>query len=199
MANGGETDVTNTNGATVKPKVPATEPKPQKKMTMDEFNALAERAKKDKKSFHRLREAIQSGDYRYQCDVNGNPAWWLRMVLALSLGGNDDKARLLAVPETIDRMQRELAGPDPTPLESLLAERVAMCWFMLNTYEMRYASKDEMTYREAEYQLKRIESANRRFLSAVRTLVQVRTLALPALQVNIGTNQVNVSPAGSQS
>jgi hypothetical protein len=32
-----------------------------------------------------------------------------------------------------------------------------------------------------------------RFLSAIRTLAQVRKLALPTLQVNIGQNQVNVA------
>jgi hypothetical protein len=36
-----------------------------------------------------------------------------------------------------------------------------------------------------------------RFLSAVRTLAQVRKLAVPALQVNIAKNQVNVAGAGS--
>jgi hypothetical protein len=58
-----------------------------------------------------------------------------------------------------------------------------------------YAQLKEYTLRQGEFQLRQIESAHKRFLSAVATLARVRKLALPALQVNIGTNQVNVSHA----
>jgi hypothetical protein len=53
-----------------------------------------------------------------------------------------------------------------------------------------------MTIRQAEFKVRQIDSANRRFLSAFATLARVRKLAVPALQVNIGANQVNVSQSG---
>lgn len=46
---------------------------------------------------------------------------------------------------------------------------------------------------QAELHQRKIDAAHRRFLSAVRTLAQIRKLALPNLQVNIGQNQVNVA------
>jgi hypothetical protein len=51
----------------------------------------------------------------------------------------------------------------------------------------------DLTIRQAEFQQRRIDAAHRRFLSAVAALARVRKLALPSLQVNIGTNQVNMS------
>jgi hypothetical protein len=45
----------------------------------------------------------------------------------------------------------------------------------------------------ANCHLKRQESAHRRFLSAMKTLATVRKLAIPALQMNFGQNQVNVA------
>jgi hypothetical protein len=53
-----------------------------------------------------------------------------------------------------------------------------------------------MTLRQADYHRRRIDAAHSRFLSAVKTLATVRKLALPALQVNIGANQVNVAQSG---
>ena len=50
-----------------------------------------------------------------------------------------------------------------------------------------------MTLAQADFQYRKIDRAHARFLSAVRTLAQVRKLGLPTLQVNIGANQVNVT------
>ena len=37
------------------------------------------------------------------------------------------------------------------------------------------------------------DRAHRRYLSAIRTLAQVRRLLTPAVQINVGENQVNVA------
>jgi hypothetical protein len=47
-------------------------------------------------------------------------------------------------------------------------------------------------------QHRKIDKAHARFLTAVRTLAQVRKLALPTLQVNIAKNQINVAEAGRE-
>src|SRR5262249_34662524 len=110
-----------------------------------------------------------------------------------NLGGTTD----LATPETIDakmaHLKSELEGPAPTPIESLLAERAVFCWFAVNAYETVYSQSKDLTIRQAEFQLRKIESAHKRFLSALATLARVRKMALPALQVNIGANQVNMA------
>jgi integrase len=61
----------------------------------------------------------------------------------------------------------------------------------------KYAQSSDMAIRQAEYKQRQIDRVHARFLSALRTRAQVRKLALPALQVNIGANQVNMVEARS--
>jgi hypothetical protein len=51
--------------------------------------------------------------------------------------------------------------------------------------------------REAGRKQRKIDEAHARFLSPPRTLARVRKLAVPALQLNLARNQVNVAEAGS--
>ena len=84
-----------------------------------------------------------------------------------------------------------MEGPAPTPIERLLAERAAICWWLVHRFEYYDADAGDRSIRQAEFNQRRIDAAHNRFLSALRTLATVRKLAVPALQVNIGANQVN--------
>jgi hypothetical protein len=46
---------------------------------------------------------------------------------------------------------------------------------------------------QADLQHRKIDNAHARFRSSLRTLAQVRKLALPTFQVNIARNQVNMA------
>ena len=180
--------------ATVEAKLPA-------KLTWDEFRALVKRAENgDKKCLPQLRDALKSGDHanwsRWFRDTFGNPVEWLKNSLGYSIAGENELAVIEATRAQMDEVRKELEGPAPSPTEHLLAERAAICWFVLNLYETKYSQSKELTIRQSEFQLRRIDSAHKRFLSAVATLARVRKLALPTLQVNIGANQVNVAQAG---
>src|SRR5205814_399087 len=83
------------------------------------------------------------------------------------------------------RMKRELCGADPTPLERLLVERVALTWADAQIWDILFAAENKLSLQQAEYVSRARERANRRFLTAARTLAQVRKLALPAVQVNV--------------
>ncbi len=98
-----------------------------------------------------------------------------------------------ALQRRMKTLRAELEGPNPTPIERLLAERAAFCWLVVWRYEEHLASANELTFKQGDYHQRRIDAAHRRFLSSVRTLATVRKLALPALQINIGENQVNVA------
>lgn len=190
-------DANDTSTATA----PAAAAEPPAKMTWDELNALSKRAEKgDRSCLPQLRKALKSGDYpnwsRRIRDTLGNPADWLETSLAGLGGGKNDLAMIEASKIKMDQLRKELEGPDPTPMERLLAERAVFCWFAVNTYEALYTLQKDQTIRQAEYQVRRIDSAHKRFLSAVATLARVRKLALPTLQVNIGANQVNVAQSG---
>jgi hypothetical protein len=98
-----------------------------------------------------------------------------------------------AVRRKVEAVQADLAGPDPTPLERLLAERAALCWLQVYRYEAVYEQARDLSIGQGDYHQRRIDAAHKRFLSAVRTLAQIRKLALPAVQINVAKNQVNVT------
>jgi len=82
-----------------------------------------------------------------------------------------------------------LEGPNPTPIERLLAERASVCWFVVNWYEERFTNTSDMSITQADYSQRRIHRAHQRFLSAVETLARVRKLAVPVLQLNVARSQ----------
>jgi hypothetical protein len=100
--------------------------------------------------------------------------------------------RRQAVLARMEQLRVELAGPHPSPLERLLVERVVMCWFKMQVYELVEAAPD--TFGVEQWQ-RRTERAQRSYLAAIKALAQVRQLELPATQVNVamaGGQQVNV-------
>jgi hypothetical protein len=100
--------------------------------------------------------------------------------------------------QKLDSVRAELEGPNPTPIERLLAERASICWFLMHRYELACATNAQgWNIPQADLQHRKIDKAHARFLSAVRTLAQVRKLALPTLQLNIAKNQVNVAETRS--
>jgi hypothetical protein len=124
----------------------------------------------------------------------GSSAEWLKRTIVRKAAG-ENVAVQEAIAGQIESVRSELAGPDPTPMERLLAERAALCWMLVNWYENSVQDCDRMSIAQANHHQAKIGRAHSRFLSAVRTLAQVRKLALPVLQLNIARNQVNVAEA----
>jgi hypothetical protein len=88
------------------------------------------------------------------------------------------------------QLRAELLGPAPSAIERLLAERVAIGWLEVHTaeYSLALAASEYRSHWQ-----KQVDHAHRRFLAALRLLTAVRRLPRPAVQVNIGEQQVNVS------
>jgi hypothetical protein len=125
----------------------------------------------------------------YYGDIFG----YARDALIKIAAGKNIAARLTLAEKTAS-IRDELAGPNPTPLERILCERVALCWFDAHETDRRFAIESSgITFEEAEYREKRRDRANKRFLAACKTLATVRKLALPAIQVNVARQQVNVA------
>ena len=77
-------------------------------------------------------------------------------------------------------LRARLAGENPSALETLLAERVVLSWAFLNWADASYlASCDKLTLKQNEFQVKRIELANRNLMAAVRTLAKVQRRNVP--------------------
>jgi hypothetical protein len=85
----------------------------------------------------------------------------------------------------LDLMRAEIAGEDPTPLEVLLAERVVSLWILTALLEALLAGQywrgagDGSVRLSPSYLIQQsriLESANRRYLAAIRELARVRKL-----------------------
>ena len=100
-----------------------------------------------------------------------------------------------ATEQEINRNRREVAGPNPSPLERLLAERVALCWVAATYADSQYACKLKagMSFREGEFLARRCEQSNRQLLKSIESLTRVRKLLTP-VQLNVAMkNHVNLS------
>lgn len=89
---------------------------------------------------------------------------------------------------------KRLARPNDGPLEKLLVKQIVLCWLQLGYIEYQYNSlltQGNTAINSANFWEQRLSAAQRRYLRALETLARVRRLNLPAVQVNIGAQQVN--------
>ena len=82
-----------------------------------------------------------------------------------------------AMKRTVAEMRAELAGGHPTRIERLLVDQVVACWLETTYLERDAADPGYAALEQAAFRLKRLESAQKRYLSAVKTLTAVRALA----------------------
>ena len=95
----------------------------------------------------------------------------------------------------LDSLRWEVAGPAPSTLERLLADRVAIGWLGLAVAEGTYhlALERGVSASDDEFYQRRVERAQRRYLAAIKTLATVQRLGVPTVQINVADQQVNVA------
>ena len=104
----------------------------------------------------------------------------------------------LAISENMKGIARQLCGDNPTPLERLLAERVVMCWLDVQDHELRYTLLDNRrSPKEYEWRSRMLDRAHRRYLTAIKTLAEVRRISVSLIQVNIAEKQINALGTGA--
>jgi len=98
--------------------------------------------------------------------------------------------------EVVRRLRKDLEGENPSPLESLLVDRIISCYLHVNFAENACAETIGAGERleDAEYKQKRLDRAHKRYLAAVKALAQIRKMG-PAIQINIARKQLNVAGA----
>jgi hypothetical protein len=154
--------------------------------------AIARVASGDKRAQSELRKILDSepdlwlsaGDIAYQAELS----------LINVMAGDNDVVKD-AIGRKLKTLRAELRGADPTPLEKLLVDRVVAGWLALSYAEANYHQNlpKGLRWDDSEYMQRRLDRANRRYLSAIRTLVTVRRLLQPVMQVNIADQQINVA------
>jgi len=141
-----------------------------------------------------LVKQAQSGDttavpaIRSVLDANPN-IWQLVGDLAahaeetlLRLIGGGDVLGHEAIRRKLADLKTQLAGDAPTQLEALLIERIGLCWLAVNFAEIDAAAarlKDQGLTSSSLLAQKRLDSAHRRYIHAIRALATIRRLLKP--------------------
>ncbi len=139
-----------------------------------EIRDLLERARRgDADALPGLRAALDG--HPEVCRAYGDLAAHARTAWINLIGGPD-----LALGEALSRravaLRAELAGPAPTPIEALLAERVVACWLQVNYSDAAAAQAGAISLKQAAFAQHRQDAAHRRYLTALGALATVRRL-----------------------
>ena len=94
----------------------------------------------------------------------------------------------LCIETTMQEHKKQLAGPQPSALETLLIERIMLDWLYLHMLELYdvLGQKTSRTIPQAEYSQKRIDRAHRRYNRSLMALAQVRRLMTPMVLLQMG-------------
>jgi hypothetical protein len=137
---------------------------------------------------NRPESAVAKPDYR---EVDH----WVTLALVEWVVGPEGSKELEKLLKAdLRQVERDLAGPSPTPVEEVLARTGAINWFMLRLLEAQYVTAttdNRLSFASSEHYQRRINSAHRRLMTTLRTLSTVRRLVVPAVQINVGHNQLN--------
>jgi hypothetical protein len=121
--------------------------------------------------------------------------WAVAQLIDWAAGTKEDSKTKATLKDELCEFAAELAGPTPSPVETVLANAAATNWFALRMFEAQYSgaatSGEGMRFVQSEHDQRRIDRAHRRFLSTLQPLATARRLALPAVQINVARQPVN--------
>ena len=155
---------------------------------LKELSAKAEGG--DKAARAELRKAVRESSpeiVREASDIARRGQWGL---IKTAAAGEPLMEEALAA--RLDLMRRELGGPEPTPIEVLLIERVVSSWILLKLLELlnsaylTSADKQQVPHSFAKFYLDWQEKVHRRFLSVIKHLAKV-----PRLQSGVPNSHTN--------
>lgn len=144
----------------------------------------------DQRALSQLRQFLDRnpGVWRHVGDLArvAQTAW-----ISLISGGDTLSAE--AVRRQLRELRQDLLGDAPNAVEKLLADSVIATWIEVKFLESASAESGG-TLTQTSHLLKRLESAQRRHLAAVKQLVQIRKLlpnagALPELRIFPGDRE----------
>jgi hypothetical protein len=162
---------------------------------IDELQALSRKVQEGEEGARaQLRRAVKESapEVIARC---ADSARMYRRLAATTASGNNPLAEE-AIVAGAELLAQEIAGENPSPLEVLLAERIASLWVLVELQEALLAAwyggqSNSVSVPYLLQMAKLQESVNRRYLQAIKTLAQVRKLQAntPGVQFN---TQINV-------
>jgi hypothetical protein len=171
----------------------------QTKQALDELRELSEKAEDgDREARKELRERLLDSTPEVLVRASDVARRAQHMLIDTAAGGS--ALTEYALSGRLDLMRNEIAGDNPTPLETLLTEQVVSCWMWLQLLDAlmsgQFSISEEAKAKRVgvAYLLKMLkiqESAHRRLLASIQALARVRKLQAntPGIQFN---TQINV-------
>jgi hypothetical protein len=159
---------------------------------LTQLRAVSDKAEAGDKELRRLVHASSPEVIAHASDIAKRGQWVLVKTISA-----EEPLMEEALEARMQHMRAEIAGENPTPLEVLLTERVVACWMLVELFDVfmtAQLNKDNERRTSISYTLKMLkwqESANSRYLAAIRELARVRKLeaGTPAVQYH---TQVNI-------
>jgi hypothetical protein len=151
---------------------------------VEDLPGLLDRARRgDLEVLPRLREVLESRPelWRHYGDLalHAQHGWIER------IGGSDLLARE-SLHREVARLKQELAGPAPTPLECLLADRIAACWLQVYHADLTVAQAMGSSLKLVEFLGRRQARVHRSFISSIGALAMIRRLMPTAAGGGLG-------------
>jgi hypothetical protein len=170
------------------------------KARLAELQGLSEQVENgDKAARRELRLALRASSPEVVARASDLARWGQKVLIPTAAG--KDPLMEEALCARLDLMRAQIAGQDASPLELLLTERIVSCWLLVETLDAlvtvqltpHLKPEQRLPMSHLRHVFKWQESANRRYLSAIRELAWVRKLQsnTPGVQYN---SQINVSP-----
>jgi hypothetical protein len=145
---------------------------------LERLQRLVQRAEQgDESVLGELRAALDVNPWvwqRYGDLAQQSQGAWLQLIAGRNLLLLESTQRKAA------QLRAELAGPAPSPLERLLIERIVATWLQVHYSDASYAQLKGNSPAQHTAALQRQNSAQQRYLQAVRALATVRKLLRPA-------------------
>ncbi len=162
---------------------PPTEPaKPTTKTDESKPHTLAELVERanggDRASLKTLRKVLDQHPeiWREAGNLASHvEATWIR----LAADGNALAAE--SIRREADRLRLELLGASATAIERLLVDQIVICWIQLKLAELAAGSARKSHLVRERFHDLRLQKAQRRYLTALKTLAQIRRLPFSAL------------------
>jgi hypothetical protein len=141
---------------------------------LERLRKLVQRAEQgDEAALPELRMALDVNPWcwqRYGDLGRQSQAAWLELAGGKNLMLKESASR------KAEQLRAELAGPEPSPLERLLVERIVSCWLQTSYADAAYAQLKEASPAQHVAALRRQNAAQQRFVLAVKSLATVRKL-----------------------
>ena len=174
----------------------ATTTPPKQDEVIERLQRLVQRAEQgDETVLGELRAALDVNPWvweRYGDLAKQSQAAWLGLIAGSNLMLHESTRRKAA------QLRAELAGPAPSPVERLLVERIVSSWLQTHYADSAYAQLPKgANPAQHTAALQRQNSAQQRYLQAVKALATVRKLLRPGLSpVDLAMRPVPEQPAG---